>query len=91
VGGQLAVLWPDEGNYARFVEISEGQFAPTVEGYKATAEATLKYAERKGVTVHRVPFDPEELAQWAHRAGRAVDAEARTTFAVMLARKANRP
>lgn len=91
MAGNVAVLWPDESNYARFLEISGGELAPTVERYKASADKTLKEAERRGVTVHRVSFDPDKLAEWARREGRPVDAEARQLFAVMLARNGNRP
>ncbi|RYE83278.1 MAG: hypothetical protein EOP19_14225 [Hyphomicrobiales bacterium] len=80
----IAVLWPDEENYARFREISDGVTAATLKDYRASIAKDLEAKERAGIKFDRLPFDVEELLVFARSEGSArVTSKMRATFAAM--------
>lgn len=82
----IAVLWPDEKNYARFREVSSGIRAETLEAYRAAIGKDLEAKERAGIKIARVPFDIDELIAFAASRGfDGITSEIRATFAAMVA------
>lgn len=80
----VAVLWPNEANYARLVAISDDWMPPTVADYRS---ALLRRAELRGWTEAnflKVDFDPDVLATWCRQNFGAVNADSRSAYASFI-------
>jgi len=85
----VAVLWPDERDYAGFVAISADYMPPTVAEYRAKL---LFRAADKGFTEShfvKIAGDANELARWCRDHGRPVDTHARAEYVALLVKTAH--
>ncbi|OYW50742.1 MAG: hypothetical protein B7Y36_18850 [Novosphingobium sp. 28-62-57] len=80
----VAVLWPDEANYARLVAISDDWMPPSLADYRG---ALLRRAELRGWTEAdflKVDFDPDVLASWCRENFGTVNADSRSAYASFI-------
>lgn len=85
----VAVLWPDERDYAGFVAISADYMPPTVAEYRAKL---LFRAANEGFTESqfvKIAGNADELARWCRDHGRPVDTKARADYAALLVKAAH--
>lgn len=80
----VAVLWPDESNYARLCAISADYMPPTLAEFHT--ELALRAAARDltAADFFRITFDPDELARWCRENGRPIKTEDREAYAKFL-------
>ncbi len=87
----IAILWPDEQNFARFREVCGDIQSQTLNAYLAAIAVDIKAKESRGIIFERIEFDPDDLLAFAKAAGfdRAVS-QVRAGFAVTLQQKRHR-
>jgi hypothetical protein len=79
------VLWPTEGNYHRFRELCDDEVAATFEEFAKLANTRIQYIQNKmGITIDRISFDPDQMAQWCRAHFETVNAESRAADAAFL-------
>lgn len=85
----VAVLWPNERDYAGFVAISADYMPPTVAEFRANL---VNRAASKGFTEAqfiKIAGNANELARWCRDNGCPVDTNARAAYAALLVKAAH--
>lgn len=81
----ITILWPDEENYPRFGEVSDGIKSPTLEVYRAAISKDLDSKERAGIKIEKMPFEVDDLIAFARSRGLdRVDSQTRMEFALAV-------
>lgn len=80
----VAVLWPDESNYARLCAVSTDQLPPTLAEFRHQMALRAVARQLTEADFFRITFDPDELARWCRASGRAVNSEDREAYAAAL-------
>ena len=77
------ILWYRPENYqiCRKLFVDGNVLQETYKDWLAAAEKMEKYLRKNGVTVYRIPLDPNTFPAWCLAKGMKLDAQARASFA----------
>ncbi len=78
-------LWPTRENYARFAALCDDDVADTFEDFEAAAVIQIAALVAKGISIQKVAFNPDRMAQWCRAHFGQVNAPARAAYAGFLA------
>ncbi len=78
----IGAAWYRREQWIRLLEIASDRDAleSTYEEWESDAEKALLDFAHRGVQVHKVDIDVDELISWCRANGRSVDAKARAAF-----------
>jgi len=76
--------WLTREDYAAHRALDPNGLPATFDEWLRNAERGVEDVKRKGIFLHRVAIDPDELAAWCRANHRVVNGRARSQFAVVV-------